>query len=277
MHIGVFMFATDYSMRTDELAMALEERGFESFFTPEHTHIPASRQSPFPGGGDLPREYRSTYDPFVSLTYAAAVTKTLKIGTGICLVPQREPLATAKAVASLDHMSGGRFLFGIGGGWNVEEMNNHGAEYKTRFKMMEERVLAMKALWTEDEAAFHGKFVDFDPCWSDPKPVQRPHPPVLLGGETDYTLDRVFRFCEGWFPRGRDFDAKASMARFRAAAERAGKRAEDYSVSVFGAPPKADALAGYADAGITRAILPLPPVSREEILPRLDRYAGLLS
>ena len=165
MDIGAFIFATDYAIRVDELARELEARGFESLFVPEHTHIPASRKSPFPGGGDLPREYSHTHDPFVSLSFAAAATKTLKLGTGICLIPQRDPIVTAKSVASLDALSGGRFILGMGGGWNVEEMEDHGAQYGTRFALLRERVLAMKALWAHEEAEFHGEFVDFDPCW----------------------------------------------------------------------------------------------------------------
>ena len=198
------------------------------------------------------------------------------MGTGICLLPQRDAIVTAKAVASLDAMSGGRFEFGLGGGWNVEEMNNHGAQYKTRFQLLEERVMAMKALWTEEEAAYHGELVDFDPCWSYPKPTQTPHPPILLGGETDYTLDRVMRFCDGWFPRGRDFDPVPSMARFNAAAEKAGRDTSKMTVSVFGTPPRPEVLESYAAAGVHRAILPLPPAPADDIMPRLDRYAALL-
>ncbi len=203
MHIGAVIFATDYSIRIDELARALEERGFESLLLPEHTHIPASRRTPRPGGGELPKEYWHTHDPFVALSFAAAATTKLKLGTGICLLPQRDPIVTAKSVASLDMLSGGRFIFGLGGGWNVEEMENHGARYQTRFKLLRERVLAMKAIWTEDAAAFHGEMVDFDPVWAYPKPVQKPHPPILLGGESDYTLARVIEFCDGWLPRAR--------------------------------------------------------------------------
>ena len=165
MDIGALIFATDYAIRIDELARELEARGFESLFVPEHTHIPASRKSPFPGGGDLPRDYWHTHDPFAALSFAAAATKTLKLGTGICLIPQRDPIVTAKSVASLDMLSGGRFIFGMGGGWNVEEMEDHGARYETRFKLLRERVLAMKSLWTDEEAEFHGEMVDFDPCW----------------------------------------------------------------------------------------------------------------
>ena len=203
MLVGAFHFPTDYGIEISELARALEERGFESLFVCEHTHIPVSRRSPYPGGGELPKRYSHTHDPFVALSFAAAATRTLKLGTGIALVPQRDPIITAKSVASLDQLSGGRFIFAIGGGWNVEEMENHGAHYETRFKLLRERVLAMKALWTQEQAEFHGEFVNFDPVWLYPKPKQKPHPPVLLGGETDYTVRRVVEFCDGWFPRPR--------------------------------------------------------------------------
>jgi probable F420-dependent oxidoreductase len=201
MRIGVFYFPVDYGIDITELATTLEARGFASLYVPEHTHIPTSRKTPFGGGGELPKRYSHTHDPFVALSFAAAATKKLILGTGICLIPERDPIVTAKCVASLDQLSGGRFVFGIGGGWNVEEMENHGADYKTRFKLMRERVLAMKALWTEDEAAYRGEMVGFDPVWSWPKPKQKPHPPILLGGETDYTLRRVVEYCDGWFPR----------------------------------------------------------------------------
>ena len=277
MDIGAFIFATDYAIRIDELARELEARGFESLFVPEHTHIPASRKSPFPGGGELPREYSHTHDPFVSLSFAAAVTTTLKLGTGICLIPQRDPIVTAKAVASLDALSGGRFILGMGGGWNVEEMEDHGAQYGTRFAMLRERVLAMKALWADEEAEFHGDFVDFDPCWAYPKPAQNPHPPLLLGGETDHTLRRVVDFCDGWFPRGRGgFDAAAGIGRLRRIADEAGRDMAELSVSVFGAKPDAQAMEEYRQAGVSRAIVGLPSNGRDDILRRLDKHAGLL-
>ena len=170
MDIGVFIFDTDYSINISELAQELEERGYESLFVPEHTHIPTSRRSPFPGGGELPRQYSHTLDPFVSLGFAAASTKNLKIGTGICLLPQRDPIVTAKSIASLDLMSKGRFVLGLGGGWNVDEMENHGVTYKTRFAMMKEHVLAMKSLWVDEEAEFHGEYINFDKSWAYPKP-----------------------------------------------------------------------------------------------------------
>ena len=183
MHYGVVMFPTEYSIAPDELARALEERGFESVWFPEHTHIPASRKSPWPGGGELPRDYWSAYDPFVALMAAAGATKRLKLGTGICLVIERDPITTAKEVATLDRLSGGRVLFGIGGGWNAEEMENHGTEWKSRWRLLRERVLAMKEIWTKREAEFHGEFVRFDKIWSDPKPRQKPHPPMIIGGD----------------------------------------------------------------------------------------------
>src|SRR5881398_3208480 len=191
MHYGVVMFPTEYAMAPDDLARALEERGFESVWFPEHTHIPASRRSPWPGGGELPRDYWSSYDPFVALMAAGAATKRLKLGTGICLVIERDPITTAKEVATLDLLSGGRVLFGIGGGWNREEMENHGTDPTRRFAVMRERMLAMREIWTKDEAEYHGTFVDFDPIWSWPKPVQRPHPPVLVAGNGAGTLERV--------------------------------------------------------------------------------------
>ena len=244
---------------------------------PEHTHIPVSRQSPFPGGGELPRRYAHTHDPFVALSFAAAATERLLLGTGICLIPERDPIVTAKCVASLDQLSGGRVVFGIGGGWNVEEMENHGARYNTRFKLMGERILAMKALWTEEEAEYHGEMVDFDPVWSYPKPAQRPHPPILLGGETDYTLRRVVDYCDGWFPRpGRGFEIKAQLERLHRMAEQAGRDPRTLSTSVFRAPADATALKEYEAAGIDRAVLEIPDLSRDEILRVLDEYVPLL-
>ena len=200
MHYGVSMFPTRYSIGPAELARAVEERGFESLFFPEHTHIPTSRLSPWPGGADLPNEYRETFDPFLALTAAAAVTERLLLGTGICLVVERDPIITAKEVATLDLLSGGRFLFGVGGGWNREEMANHGTDPTRRFAIMRERILAMKEIWANDEAEFHGTHVDFDPVWQWPKPVQLPHPPVLVAGNGAGTIDRVLEYGDGWIP-----------------------------------------------------------------------------
>ena len=276
MQVGVFYFPADYGIDIAELAQALEARGLASLYVPEHTHIPASRRSPFPAGGELPKKYSHTHDPFVALSFAAAATKKLLLGTGICLVPEHDPIVTAKSVASLDQLSGGRFVFGIGGGWNVEEMENHGAQYKTRFKLMRERVLAMQALWTQEEASFHGEFVNFDPVWSYPKPKQRPHPPILLGGESDYTLRRIVEYCDGWIPRPvagfTPRDAKARLARM---AEAKGRDPAGLSITVFRAPADKAALDDYRAAGIDGALLEIPDLGRDEILRLLDQYAPL--
>lgn len=276
MRVGVFYFPTDYGIDLSELGRALEDRGFASLYVPEHTHIPVSRKTPFPGGGELPRRYAHTHDPFVGLAFAAAVTKKLIVGTGICLVPQHEPIVTAKAIASLDQLSGGRFVFGIGGGWNVDEMENHGATYDTRFKMMREYVLAMKALWTQDEASYHGEFVKFDPVWSWPKPAQKPHPPILLGGETDYTLRRVVDYCDGWFPRPRGFDPVQGVDRLRRIADSRKRDFSTLTINVFGAPNDAKVLASYQKAGIQDALLAIPDLGRDEILRHLDTIAPLV-
>lgn len=278
MHIGAFIFATDYSMRIDDLAVALEERGFESLFQPEHTHIPSSRRSPWSGGAELPPEYWHVHDPFVSLAFAARATRHLKLGTGICLLAQRDPIVTAKSVGSLDLLSGGRFILGIGGGWNVEEMENHGVRYATRFKQMREHVLAMKAMWTTEVSEYHGEFVDFDALWMYPKPLQQPNPPILLGGESDHTLRRVVEYCDGWFPRATPgFDPVQGMDRLRLMAEDLGRDPATLGMSVFRAPPERAVLDGYAAAGVERAVLGLPSADRDTLLPLLDRYAALVS
>ncbi len=276
MHVGVFYFPTDYGIHPGELARELEARGFESLFVCEHTHIPVSRRTPFPGGGDLPKRYAHTHDPFVALSFAAAATHKLVLGTGVCLVVEHDPIVAAKGVASLDQLSGGRFAFGIGAGWNAEEMENHGTRYETRYQVMLERVLAMKAIWTQEEAAFHGKFVQFDRIWSYPKPAQKPHPPVLLGGETDHTLKRVVECCDGWLPRAvRGFDAKLAVDRLRRMASAAGRNPSTLSITVFGAPADQAILGEYQQAGIQRALLEVPDLSREEILRVIDKNATL--
>ena len=275
MDIGAYFFPTAYSVDVVELATELEQRGFESLLVPEHTHIPVSRKTEWPGGGDLPKEYYHTYDPFVALSFVAGATKTIKIGTGICLIPQRDPIATAKSVASLDHLSKGRFIFGIGGGWNVDEMENHGAQYSSRFKLLKENILAMKQFWTEEKGEFHGEFVDFDPAFSWPKPAQRPHPPIILGGETDYTLKRVVDFCDGWLPRPRA-DIVDGMARLRRVAEEGGRDLSSISVTVFGAPPEKEKLQSYDELGIHRALLRIPTENRDTCFKLLDTYMPLL-
>ena len=277
MHIGITQFSTGYTIRIDELAREAEDRGFESLFVPEHTHIPTSRRSPWPGGSTLPEEYKHTVDPFVGLAYAAAVTKHLRIGTAIALLTERDPIVLAKECATLDLLSGGRFELGIGAGWNAEEMENHGTTFNDRFKVMCDRAKAIKTIWREEEPEYHGPFVDFDPIWSNPKPVQKPNPPVLLGGETKYSLERVVDFCEGWMPRTRAFkDAKAEMARLEAFADKAGRDTRTIRTSVFGATGDPSALDAYREAGVFRALITIPPKGRDAVLPLLDRHAKLL-
>jgi len=277
MKIGVSIFTTEYTIGMAELACAAEDRGFESLFLPEHTHIPKSRKSPWPGGPNLPKEYWHTLDPFVALAAAATVTTRLRVGTGICLVIERDPITLAKEVASLDVLSNGRFVFGIGGGWNAEEMENHGTDFKKRWRVMRERVLAMKEIWTKEEAEFHGEFVNFDPIWSHPKPVQKPHPPILLGVNTLNARQRVVEYCNGWMPIAvRAGDLGAGIADLRQRAERAGRDANSLSVTVFGTKPDEAVLRGYEKAGVERALFGLPSANRETILPLLDRYAPLV-
>jgi probable F420-dependent oxidoreductase len=278
MKYGIAMFPTDYAIRTDDLAREMEARGFESLWLPEHTHIPASRKSPWPGGGDLPREYWHTLDPFVALGAAAAVTKTLMLGTGICLVIERDPITLAKEVASLDHISRGRVLFGIGGGWNAEEMEHHGTPFAERWKILRERVAAIKAIWTQDEAEFHGKYVNFDKLWSYPKPVQKPHPPILMGGAGPHARQRAADFDGHWMPiGGRAYSEPVaeSIADFRVRAEKAGRDPAAVTVSIFGVPPAADKLAGLRDAGVTRAVFFVPSAIADTVLPLLDGYAAV--
>jgi len=278
MEIGLCIFATEYAIRIDELAREAESRGFESLWVPEHTHIPTSRRSPFAGGQPLPEEYKHTHDPFVALMFAAAVTKRLKVGTGICLVIERDTITTAKSVASLDLLSGGRFLFGIGGGWNAEEMENHGTIFKSRFQRLREQMLAMKEIWTKDVAEFHGDHVNFEPLWSWPKPAQKPHPPILWGGESTHTLKRVVEVGDGWFPRHRNAERVfAGLEELKGLAAKAGRDFKQITVSVFGAPGDRAALDRYRAAGITRSILRLPSEGRDKILPMLDQFAKLLS
>jgi probable F420-dependent oxidoreductase len=275
MKYGVFQFSTDYSMRIDDLARAAEDRGFESLFVPEHTHIPASRRSPWPGGGDLPREYWHTIDPFVALGMAAAVTTRLRLGTGICLVIERDPITLAKEVASLDHLSRGRVLFGIGGGWNAEEMEHHGTDFGLRWKVLRERVAAMKAIWTMDEAEYHGKFVSFDAMWSYPKPVQKPYPPILMGGSGPHARQRAVDFDGQWMPVvGRD-PIDDAIADLRARAERAGRDPATVGVTLFGARADESKLAAWRGMGVERVVFPVPADGRDAVMPMLDRYAAV--
>ena len=277
MEYGIVTFPTDYSIGPVPLARAVEERGFESLFLPEHTHIPVSRRTPWPGGADLPKEYWHTFDPFVALTAAAMVTEKLLLGTGIALVMERDPITMAKEIASLDVLSGGRFMLGVGGGWNEEEMENHGTDPKRRFKIMRERIEAMKTIWTNDEAEYHGEFVNFDPIWSWPKPLQKPNPPILVGGDSEHTLKRVIQYGDGWMPipsRG----GTPMTERMRQLQEMAAEVGRGpIPVTVYGVVPRPEVMQHYADIGVERGIFWLPSVSEDEALGHLDRYAALIA
>jgi probable F420-dependent oxidoreductase len=275
MDLGLAHFLTDYGMGPAELARATEERGFESLFFPEHTHIPVSRDTPYPGGGELPPEYSHTLDLFVALGAAAATTETLKLGSGVCLVIQRDPIVTAKEVATVDHVSGGRFLFGVGAGWNREEMQNHGTDPATRFRRMRESVEAMKAIWTEDEAGYHGRLIDFDPIWCWPKPVQKPHPPVLVGGLGEKVLDRVVAYGDGWIPNRvkSPEDLGERIVELQRRGEAAGR--DRIPVTVFGAKSEVRLLERLREAGVTRALFYLPPGEPGDVERELDRLAGV--
>ena len=272
MELGLAQFSTDYTIHPVRLARLAEERGFESLFFTEHTHIPASRETPYPGGGELPPEYSHSRDLFVALAMAAAVTERIKLGSGVCLVIQRDPIVTAKEVASLDSLSGGRLLFGVGAGWNREEMRNHGTDPRQRFAIMRERVEAMKAIWTEDEAEYHGEHVNFDPIWCWPKPAQKPHPPVLVGGTGETVVDRVIAYGDAWIPN-RVRDPEALRARIEDLRERAGRRVP---VTVFGAKPERGFLERLAEVGVDRALVYLAPREPEEVERQLDQFTGLI-
>ncbi len=273
MKFGIAVFPTEYAISMTELAPAVEERGFESLWVAEHSHIPLSRRSPWAGGDELPRHYWHAFDPFVALTAAAVASTTLEVGTGVCLLIQRDTIQTAKSIASLDQVSGGRFLFGIGGGWNREEMADHGTRYETRWRLLGEQVEAMKAIWTQDEAEHHGELVHFDRmlCW--PKPVQRPHPPILLGGNGPSTLRRVVRYADGWMPnRG---DVLGRLPELRRLTEEAGR--SPIPVTTYGGAD--DGLAEIEvlrEAGIERVIWWVPPDGRDAALHRLEELTELV-
>ena len=276
MKLGITMFATDYAMRPDEFAKACEERGFESVWFPEHTHIPASRRSPGPGGAELTQEYWHSYDLFVAMTAAAAATQTIKIGSGICLAVERDPIVMANEVASVDQLSKGRVLFGIGGGWNAEEMENHGTPFKQRWKVLREKVEAMKEIWTNEAAEYHGEFVNFDPIWSHPKPFQKPHPPIILGTWTG-GLHRVVRYCDGWMPVGFfQPDLAGSLEDLRNRAKQAGRQPEDFPVTVVGVPDDEAGLRQLQELGVQRGVLLAPSAESDQVLPLLDKYAALV-
>jgi probable F420-dependent oxidoreductase len=268
---GVSIFPTDYAIAMDEFAREAEQSGFESLWVAEHSHIPTSRLSHWPGGDQLPKQYWHTMDPFVALTVAAAASKTIRLGTGICLVIQRDPIHTAKEVASLDHVSNGRFDFGVGGGWNAEEMADHGTDFSRRWKVLREKVEAMKAIWTQEVSEYHGEIVDFGPMWSWPKPTQKPHPPVLLGGSGPKILERVVRYGDGWMPnRGAVVERIPELQSLARAAGRG-----HIPVTVY---PRANGedIERYVQAGADRCIYWVPPDGRDAALRKLEELARLV-
>jgi len=267
---GIAIFPTDYAISMTELGPAVEKAGFESLWVAEHTHIPTSRETPWPGGAELPKQYWHTLDPFIALTAAALATKKLKVATGICLVIERDPIHTAKQVASLDHISDGRFLFGVGGGWNKEEMADHGTDFSTRWKLLRERVEAMKAIWTQDASEYHGDMVDFGPMWCWPKPVQKPHPPVILGGSGPNILKRVVAYADGWMPnRG---DVLSRLPELRELAKAAGRG--DIPITTYPSATKDD-IEKMQSAGVDRCIWYVPADGRDQALARLDELEKL--
>ena len=276
---GASMFFTEYSMAPGELGVALEQRGFESVWAPEHSHIPLSRKTPFPAGGELPKKYHATMDPFVTLTVAAMATKTLKVGTGVCLVAQRDPIQTAKLVASIDQVSGGRFLFGVGNGWNRDEMENHGTVFETRHKLARERVEAMKAIWTQTKPEYHGEFVNFDPMMAWPKPLQKPHPPVIVGGAFPYSARRAIRYGDGWIPqasRGGYSEIAELIPQFRQMASEAGRDPTSIEITVWFPKQDADLMKRYRDLGVARVVFNLESEKADTILPSIDGWAALM-
>ena len=272
MQFGIAIFPTDRSIGVAELVREVEARGFESFWVPEHTHIPTSRLSPYPAGGDLPEHYSRTLDPFVALTVAAVSSSTLLLGFGIVLMVERDPITTAKAVASLDLVSGGRVLFGVGGGWNREEMQNHGTDPRLRWRLLRERVLAMREIWTRDEAEFHGELVDFGPIWSWPKPLQD-RLPVYVGGNTDNSLKRVLEFGDGWIPNASRSRLAAQIPEFRRLCEESGRG--PLPVTVYGTRATPEAVEEYRGMGVDRLVFWLPPTGRDEALAELEKVTAL--
>jgi probable F420-dependent oxidoreductase len=280
MKFGASIFFTDYSMGPAELGKALEERGFESLWAPEHSHIPLSRQSAYPPGGDLPKKYYDTMDPFVTLSAAAATTTSLKLGTAICLVIQRDPIQTAKAVASLDQISQGRFLFGVGAGWNAEEMADHGTDFKARFEVMRERTEAMRVIWTKSKPEYSGKHVNFGPMMAWPKPVQKAGPPIIVGGAFPYGARRAIAYGDGWLPHARRpayGDVLGKFAEFRKMATEAGRDPATLPITVYGVADDLDLIKRYRDADTARLIVEVPSAKADEVLPVLDRWAEFAS
>ena len=275
--IGIFYFATEYGHNVVDVARDAEQRGFESLWLPEHTHIPVSRKTPYAGGAELPEEYTHTLDPFVALAAVATATKRIRLATGISLLIEHDTITMAKTVATLDLLSNGRAILGVGGGWNREEAEHHGVEWSQRFQQLEEQISAIKVIWANEEASFHGDHVRFDPIWSWPKPIQRPHPPIVLGGETDHTLRRVIKHCDGWLPRARDPEIIVrGIARLNELAQDAGRDPESISINVFAPRPDAELIDRFKSMGVARIVLWLPPEDRNAVSRRLDDYTRFL-
>lgn len=277
MHTGAIIFPTDRTIRPDLLATELEARGYDSFWVAEHTHIPLSRRTPYPGGGDLPEMYWRTMDPFVALTAAALATETLKVGTGICLVNQHHPINVAKQAASIDLLSGGRFLFGVGVGWNEDEMQHHGTDPAKRRSIARERILATKVLWSEEAASFDGEFVQFSPSASYPKPVQRPHPPVIMGGGGGpVTFRHIVEYCDGWMPIHGRTDPLERLPLLRQMCEDAGRDPDTIEISIYGCPMRREVIDRYRAAGVDRVIFWLPADDPDTVLSAIDHGASLI-
>ena len=278
MKIGAVMFFTTDSMQPAPLARALEERGFESLWVPEHTHIPSSRKSAYPASGGLVWAYYELMDPFLALNAAATVTTKLRIGTGIALVIQRDPIVTAKMVSSIDQLSNGRFLFGVGNGWNQDEVENHGTVFATRHKLARERIEAMKAIWTGEEPEYHGEFVNFDKMKQWPKPKQKPHPPIIVGGAFPYAARRAIRYGDGWIPRADRLDkggVGVVIEQFRKMATEAGRDPASLPISIFRVPEEIDRLRFCEEIGVDRVVFTLPAEKEDKLLPIMDRWAEL--
>jgi probable F420-dependent oxidoreductase len=279
MKFGASMFFTDYSITPVALARAMEERGFDILFAPEHSHIPLSRKTPFVLGAELPKRYYDVMDPFVTLAAVATVTTRLRLGTGVCLIAQRDPIQTAKLVASIDQVSSGRFVFGIGNGWNQDEMENHGTDFATRHKLARERVEAMKAIWTQDAAEYHGEFVDFGPMAAWPKPVQKPHPPILIGGAFPYSSRRAVRYGDGWMPQATAKDPTPLtelIPRYRQMVAEAGRDPAAMQIMIGAQPPDAALIATYQALDVDVVYPSLPSEPADKILPMLDQWAGVM-
>ena len=271
---GVSIFPTDYSIQPVEIAKEAEARGFQSLFFPEHTHIPTNRNTPFPGGGELPKQYWHSHDPFVALGACAAVTSEIRLGTGICLIIERDPITTAKEIASLDMISNGRTIIGIGAGWTREEMENHGADFKNRWQIVKEKVEAMRAIWTNEEPEYHGKYVDFDPIWSYPKPIQDGGPPIWMGANSKWVFERIADYADGWMPIGGL--GSGNMNRLKEALDSKNRKIEDLTLALFGGPKDRAQIVGRIEQGFDEVIFSLPSEGPDQVLPLLDEYADIV-